>query len=88
VKRLVVGITALIVTTCPAGVEAASRLYPFAGVVHRVEFDRERGPNGVTLGQLGAAYSLGRLAPSLTLRANSGRFEAELGVRFLLRGAD
>jgi hypothetical protein len=87
-RLLVASITALIVSACPAGVEAASRLYPFVGVVHRFEFDRERRPEGTTLAQAGAAYSLGRIAPSLTLRANSGRFEAEFGVRFLLRGAD
>ena len=84
-KRLAFGLFLLTATAMPAGVEAASRLYPFAGVVVRAEFDSQQTPRRYTLAQGGAAYSLGKIAPSIVVRASAGHAEIEVGVRYSFR---
>lgn len=84
-RRIAAALFVLTATAFPAGVEAASRLYPFAGVLVRAEFDSSHTPRRLTMAQGGVAVSLGKIAPSLVVRASAGHAEVEVGVRYSLR---
>ena len=76
---------ALCALAIPAGVEAASRLYPYAGAVVRFQFNEAATPKRYTLAQAGVAVSFGKVAPSIVIRAGAGHAEVELGARYSFR---
>lgn len=75
----------LLAAALPARVEAESRLYPYAGVVVRFEATNGDTPDTKTLAQIGAAYSLGKLAPGANVKFNTGHAELELSLRYSFR---
>ena len=75
----------LLAVAVPTRVEAASRLYPYVGVVYRMESHKDRSPDAQTLAQVGAAYSLGKFAPGANVKLGLHHVELELSVRYSLR---
>jgi hypothetical protein len=85
VRRLAFSTLVLVAALVPARVEAQSRLYPYAGVAVRFQFNDAATPKRYTLAQAGVALSLGKLAPSVTVRGGVGHAEVEVGLRYVLR---
>lgn len=79
----VAGLALLCLLALGRPAHAESRIYPFAGPMYRFE----SGQSARLWGEVGAAYSLGRIAPSVTgqLAVPEAGRKGAVGVEFRLR---
>lgn len=84
--RLAAALVLFAAVLFPASGEAGtSRLYPYLGLVYRMESHKDRSPDAQTLAQVGAAYSLGKFAPGANVKVGLTHVELELSVRYSIR---
>lgn len=84
--RAIVGFLVGVLTFLNAAGVEASRLYPFVGVAWRQEYHVDRHPDAQALARAGVACSLGRLALTPTVSANTGHFELGVEMRYRIGG--